>query len=76
MQIPHLLHQSKKTISETITAHNLKKPVFQFPKYLLPHSFDLVSELRKLCPPEVEYYVLYDSMKKECCTDFIGARHV
>lgn len=76
MQIPHLLHQSKKTISETITTHNLKKPVLQVPKYLLPHSFDLVSDLRKSCPPGVEYYVLYDSMKKECCTDVIGARHV
>lgn len=63
--IAHIVHKNKYT-----------KVVLQMDKSMLPHSFNLTAELRKRCPQDVEFFVLYDSLKKSCCTDILGAKHI
>jgi diphthamide biosynthesis enzyme Dph1/Dph2-like protein len=38
-------------------------------------AFEIVQNLKKK-NEGAKFYVLYDSLKKSCCTDILGAEHV
>ena len=56
------------------------KIILQINKKYLGKAFQLTAHLRKEFPStenlSVEFYTLYDSLKKPCCTDIIGSRHI
>ena len=49
--------------------------MIQLGKEWLKNSLTLTKGLREVSDADIEYFILYDSLKEECCTDVLGAQH-